>query len=1320
MACIFPPPMIFTPRNDSISLNLMVMVHGRLGTALIRPLVATVLAVISLQVHQNLGFTASVYAQQSPVIDMAEPRPPHCVVRDASSVDEGLLSLTGKNLTAFGSEGRIQFLDTASGVMTAPFSEGVNWLDPRRITVDMARIGGQWPQGRRITYQARITSAGPSGSSSNWSSEFIFAHDRRTCGFTFLFPPSSPLRGVSGDNWADVIIGKRDFSEIVHSEVVPYKVTNAGGVAVDRSVDPGRAYVWDGGNNRILGIDLAACYAGDSPCSADIVIGQPSASDHAACNGDSGVQNFPIRAQASAKSLCGIPDTAISPIEEHTFVTMKVTPQGDLYVPDSHNNRVLKYETPFENDSIADEVWGQTDFSGIMCNRGAIGKPTSDTLCFHSLTNRHIANKYGNGVDIDSNGNMWVADSGNNRVLRFPLNPTAGRISKTADLVLGQPDFSSAELGDSLEEFHAPSAVSFDATGRLYVADAINDRVLVFDPPFTSGMRATSRFGSRFHHPTSVEVDPFNRGVWVNDSGNHMVELWNWEGNDVIAVLGKDSYLPYRGCGQPLRELPGEFWPCNSAGGIGLDAHGNVLLPFFLPNHDVVRFRAPLPEIAYGTTIKADKRFFYPPLGSYVMTDRRFGGGEGVAVFQDQLIASMYGRLLFWNGLADLSNGQSPDGVIGDRSYRNWLSCCGRVKVDEAERLWVLGREGIDYIDVYRLPLTEYSVPLHTIWKQQATFPILGMDDLITLGPRIFGIAPVGNGEFLWLADTDNHRVLRIRDPLTNPVVDVILGQEGSTGNQCNRGRFHPGVRSEISLYSHGDVLCSPGALSIDRRGNLYVSDHSLEVAGNHRLLVFSQELIPLTNSEAIFAPHATKIFIDSVRNEYNLWARDLEHHMIIAITSLPDWASIVAAVWEPAFDSTNRMVVGYNAYRGPRFVGVYDDPLGPDVYPTGYLYDFGSMPYMVVFDDNDNLYVGDLNRSRVLVYHNPFGNPQQPAPQTASGSPTPSPPTPQYPLTIRAVTPEPPYCVVRQSDRSYEKTLTFVVDGVENISEAAWPGLTLMFRRVTDAHRDRLSISDGSQVRVDGNRIIVDMGGGFGNYIWWDRDKLTLTVQLIGGEDVPLSNWSPAFLLADDVEACGIALPTPTPTPTPTSTPTPTVTPTPTITPTPTPTLTPTVTRTPTPTLTPTFTATPTSTLTPTPTPTPMPTSTATATFTPLPTSTPTSTSTPTPTPSPMPTPTFTPSPLPTSTPASTRTPPFSATQTPVLVSTASLPAADGRQAPSPVASPTPNASSAPSGGFCNASIGGSGTGVELGMVMFLLAPIALMGLSRRRGRRL
>ncbi len=1079
------------------------------------------------------------------------------------------------------------------------------------------------------------------------------------------FPARPAVRGVPGDLWADVILGKPDFTQTVPKSVVPFKVFNPGGVVVDRSTDPGRAYVWDSGNSRILGIDLAKCYESTGPCSADIVLGQPSLYDHAACNGDNGVQDYPFRALAGAETLCGNPDHSLSPWEAHMFVTMAIDSRGALYVPDFSNHRVLKYNNPFVSDAVADAVWGQADFSGIECNRGDIGRPTAETLCFDSGTNRLATNLQSVGVEVDEEGNVWVADSGNHRILRFSMSSLTGAVSRKASLVLGQADFESAEPGRTLDKLYAPSAVRFAPDGSAYVADTGNNRVLVFKPPFQSGMEAAFEFGSRLHHPTSVEIDPGGRGVWVNDAGNYMVELWDVSGSSVLKVLGKDSYRPERECYKPLESLPSSPHMCPIAGGFGIDSQGNVLIPVFLRTNDVIRFttagRAPIG--------RADKRLFYPPEDANFKDLKGIHSARGVAVWKDQLVVSDLFRLMFWNGLDMLSNGRPADGVVGDENQaRAWSWCCGTIKVDAAGRLWVLAFEGRRFVDVYQLPLTETSVPLHTMWTDTGmTLPVLGEDSRIMLGPRMFGIAPVGSGEFVWLSDADNHRVLRIRDPLTHPVVDVILGQEDASGNECNRGRFEAGARNSVGDRSNGDVLCYPGALSIDRLGNLYVSDHSLEVNGNFRLLVFSGAALPTTNSEVIYAPLASKIFVRSAEGRNNLWADPLERGAVIGEQE----RTLLMATWEVAFDSANRMVAGYNAYLAPRFVGVYDDPLGPDTLPNAYLNDFGSSPFAMTFDDDDNLYVGDLNRARVLVYHNPFGSPPRTSPVPTPDTP---PPVPEHPITITSFHPGPPFCVVRRSQHRYEQTLDLEIEG-----DIGGGGLGLVFRMVTDGRRERISLNDRNQVRTRGNSITVDMRH-FGPRVWRERPKVTMMVRIVDSESLPLSNWSPAFLLADDVETCGVALPTLTPTPTPTFTPSPT--PTPTFTPSPT----------PTPTLTPTPTPTPTPTLTPTQTPTP--------TFTPTQTPTPTLSLTPTPTATVTPSPTLTPTVTPSPTPMSTHTP------TPV-VDPDSVTAVG----------PTGEAPSGAEGGGCTAIADGRPAGTELSMMLLLLLPAGLAGWMRRRG---
>ena len=1175
---------------------------------------ASIAVVALFSANQDLTGTARAQ-DESIAIHSVEPQPPSCVILTSRIRSQRILTLTGEGLSPTGGA-RLQFRLVGTDAVSILFRDQVAWVGTGQITLDMGEIREDLWSFSRMVLKARITDS-EGNRLSKWSDRFNVAVDAVACGAgrptPTPFPPTAPVRGVAGDLWADVVIGKPDFSQIAPHGVVPFKVFNPGGVVVDRSVDPGRAYVWDSGNSRILGIDLATCYQESGPCSADIVIGQPSPYDHSACNGDSGVQNFPMRAQPGPDTLCGIADHGISPVEGHTFATMAVDSHSALYVPDSLNHRVLKYDNPFEEDSVADEVWGQADFSGRVCNRGNFEEPTAETLCFHSRTNRFdvFTNLYGNGVEIDPDGNMWMADGGNNRVLRFPLDPVSGRIAKAADLVLGQTDLYSMGTGTTLDRMHAPSAVRFDDSGRAYVADTANDRVLVFDPPFESGMEASFEPGSQLHHPTSVEIDPWDRGVWIHDSGNNMVELWDPSGASVLKVLGKNGYRPNRQCDSTLDELPGAPNMCRAAGGFGIDGLGNVLVAAFGDTADVFRF----PSLGDGTgqIVSPDMRLFFPPAGANFWDGRGLRYARGVVVGGDQLVVSDRGLMMFWNGLDTLSSGQRADGAIG--STVGWPRCCGKLKVDASGRLWAPAFDGIAYLDVYQLPLTEYSVPIHTFWTHEMTLPVLGTDSTTRIKNSIHGVAPVGSGEWVWLSDTDGHRVLRVRDPLTNPVVDVILGQKDADGDQCNRGLFPAGRATVEDL----DVICFPSALSIDRNGNLYVSDHSLEVNGNRRLLVFTAESIPFTNLETIFAPHATKVFDHAAVPPHKLWADPWEEDG--PVIRMHD-VTLAAAMWEPAFDSTNRMVAGYNVYVGPRFAGVYDDPLGPDTLPSAHLYDFGSMGYAAAFDDKDNLYVGDLNRGRVLIYYKPFDNPPTDAPAT-SRSPT-VPPTPEYPVTIESVSPEPPHCVVRRSRRDYETTLGLVVDA---IPEGGNPHL--QFRRVAGFHREQLSLAS-DMVRQGGNQITLDMGR-LGPRLWWDRQKLTLIIRITDGfGGPPLSNWSPAFILADDVATCGVALPTPTPTATPTATPTPT--PTATLTPTPSPTPSPTPTATITPTLPPTPSPTPTATITPTPSPTPSPTPTATITPTlpPTPSPTPTATLTPTPSPTPSPTPTATITPTP------------------------------------------------------------------------------------------
>jgi hypothetical protein len=122
---------------------------------------------------------------------------------------------------------------------------------------------------------------------------------------------------------------------------------------------------------------------------------------------------------------------------------------------------------------------------------------------------------------VDAAGRLWVADTLNNRVLRFD-DAAAKPNGAPADGVLGQPDFVSrdAATGSGL---NAPFGVEADSAGRVWVADHSNNRVLRFDgavadivlgqPDFSSGNATTSATGMLFPRATAVD----SAGLWVAD-----------------------------------------------------------------------------------------------------------------------------------------------------------------------------------------------------------------------------------------------------------------------------------------------------------------------------------------------------------------------------------------------------------------------------------------------------------------------------------------------------------------------------------------------------------------------------------------------------------------------------------------------------------------------------------------------------------------------------------------------------------------------------------------------------------------------------------
>jgi uncharacterized protein (TIGR03437 family) len=268
------------------------------------------------------------------------------------------------------------------------------------------------------------------------------------------------------------------------------------GIALDTSTSPPMIYVADTFNNRVLGWKNATSFSNGQM--ADLVIGQPD----------------PYTTSPAGPGPTG--STFSSGLWYPTGVTVY---NGDLYVADSGNNRILRFKAPFAQYAqtgsypTPDLYVGQPSLKSAKANypNGASGSPTAQGICLSSSS----TNVLQAAIAFDKSGNMWITDPGNRRVLEFKATDIANAtVLPTASVELGQLDFTSLQTVLSASnansqfvanQFAVPSQLAFDPAGNLYVSDADAttpgslSRVLVFTPgaavPFTSGQAATRIMG---------------------------------------------------------------------------------------------------------------------------------------------------------------------------------------------------------------------------------------------------------------------------------------------------------------------------------------------------------------------------------------------------------------------------------------------------------------------------------------------------------------------------------------------------------------------------------------------------------------------------------------------------------------------------------------------------------------------------------------------------------------------------------------------------------------------------------------------------------
>ena len=208
---------------------------------------------------------------------------------------------------------------------------------------------------------------------------------------------------------------------------------------------------------------------------------------------------------------------------------------GNVYIADTGNNRIV-------------EVSQATAAQSVIGNILVTGAPAYANYAFKSPQ----------GLAVDLRGNVYVADTGNAKVVEIPSDPRLGGATPLLQYP-GAPTFSQ------------PVAIALDNQQNIYVADTGNIQIVKI--PAGGGDLQTlpgplAGFGSVLTAPSGVAVDAAG-DIYVSDSGaNRVYELPAASGLTAVTLPINFTGLNLTGTSPSVAAFSG--------GSIALDANSNL------------------------------------------------------------------------------------------------------------------------------------------------------------------------------------------------------------------------------------------------------------------------------------------------------------------------------------------------------------------------------------------------------------------------------------------------------------------------------------------------------------------------------------------------------------------------------------------------------------------------------------------------------------------------------------------------------------------------------------------------------------------------
>jgi uncharacterized protein (TIGR03437 family) len=426
------------------------------------------------------------------------------------------------------------------------------------------------------------------------------------------------------------------------------------------------------------------------------------------------------------------------------------------------------------------------------------------------------------GIVVDTAGNIFIADSGNNRVRKITTDGIIRTVAGNGTAPVGYGhlyDYGDNGLATDAQ-LSAPSGLALDSSGNLYIADTGNSVIRKVD---TSGIITTFAGNSyagfwkdkdyptntELNRPTDVAVDASGY-FYIADSANNRIRVIDIEDGYIktMAGTGEAGSDGDKDLARDAKIFRPFSLAVDSDGTVYFTEYGGNKVRVILNDGDTDRTEDFIYTIA-GTGASGDaadnaaatKATFNFPTGLAMDTSRRMYVADS---------GNLCIRKMTWGGgIAKIAgNGTYSYSGDGGKAIKAQLSAPSSVAADSAGNFYFVdsGNNVVRKVD---------ATGVISNFAGNGTAGYSGDGGSATgaalNGPHSLAVDSSGN---VYIADTDNARVRKVSGGTINTVAGN--GTQGYGGDG--------GAATSASLNS-------PAGLALDTGGNLYIAD-----SGNNRV----------------------------------------------------------------------------------------------------------------------------------------------------------------------------------------------------------------------------------------------------------------------------------------------------------------------------------------------------------------------------------------------------------------------------------------------------------------------------------------------------